>query len=114
MAFRIAALIILPVFYGCYFAKMVGQRRKGIQTNQMGKGKTGIVKVIEYGLKIFSILTVAAELVSVALGVSALPLWGRCVGQSWPHWGQPYFQPLCLPWETAGGPVCRSRTEPSW
>lgn len=80
MFFKIAALVILAVFYGCYFAKMLEQRRKGIQTDQMGRGKTGAVQGIEYALKAASILTVAAETVSIALGTSALPLWARLLG----------------------------------
>lgn len=42
--FQIVAIIILLVFYGGYYAKMISQRKKGIQTDQMGKGKTGFVK----------------------------------------------------------------------
>ena len=41
MTFQISALIILAAFYGCYFGKMLLQRRRGIQTDQIGKGKTG-------------------------------------------------------------------------
>ncbi len=47
MIFQIIALSVLAVFYGCYFAKMISQRRKGIRTDQIGKGKTGFIKVIE-------------------------------------------------------------------
>ena len=80
MAFRIAALTILAVFYGCYFWKMLDQREKGIQTDQMGKGKAGFEKGIECALKAASILVVMAEICSIALGTSCLPLWARCVG----------------------------------
>ena len=80
MFFQFAALAILAAFYGCYFAKMLGQRRKGIQTDQMGRGKAGSVKVIEYALKAASILAVAAELVSIAVGTAPLPLWVRWLG----------------------------------
>ncbi len=80
MFFKIAALVILAAFYGCYFAKMLEQRKKGIQTDQMGRGKTGAIQAIEYALKAASILTVAAEIVSIALGTSALPPWARFLG----------------------------------
>ena len=39
MIFQVAAFLILLAFYGCYFTKMLIQKRKGIQTDQMGKGK---------------------------------------------------------------------------
>lgn len=80
MFFKIAALVILAAFYGCYFAKMLEQRKKGIQTDQMGRGKTGAVQGIECVLKAASILAVLAEVVSIVLGTLALPLWARFLG----------------------------------
>ncbi len=35
MIFQIIALSVLAVFYGCYFAKMISQRRKGIRYGVM-------------------------------------------------------------------------------
>ncbi len=78
--FQIMAIVILLAFYGCYFTKMILQRKKGIQTNQMGKGKTGVVKRIEITMKIASLLVPAAELVSIVMNTSCLPLWVRIVG----------------------------------
>lgn len=37
MIYQIIAIEIMAVFYGCYFIKMISQRRKGIQTDQIGK-----------------------------------------------------------------------------
>lgn len=51
MRFQILAGIVLLVFYGCYFGKMLMQRRQGIQTDQMGKGKSGGTKKIELTMK---------------------------------------------------------------
>jgi len=82
MVFKIAALTILAAFYGCYFMKMLEQRRKGIQTDQMGRGKTGFVKGVEIVLKGVSILVIFAEIVSIVLGTSALPLWVRFLGMA--------------------------------
>ena len=52
MLFQVTAIILLLVFYGCYFGKMFLQKRQGIQTDQIGKGKTGTAKVKEkyYGI----------------------------------------------------------------
>lgn len=80
MGFRIMAIVILLAFYGCYFTKMILQRKKGIRTNQMGKGKTGVVKRIEITMKIASLLVPAAELVSIVMNTSRLPLWARIAG----------------------------------
>ena len=80
MIYQIIAIIILAVFYGCYFIKMMSQRRKGIQTDQIGKGKVGFVKFIEVTMKIITIIVPIAEIVSIILNTSVLPLWTRIVG----------------------------------
>lgn len=80
MAFQIYALIILAAFYGCYFAKMLLQRREGIETDQIGKGKKGFVLFIEISMKIFTILAPIAEIVSIVLNTSHFPTPVRLVG----------------------------------
>ncbi|MCM1037979.1 MAG: isoprenylcysteine carboxylmethyltransferase family protein [Ruminococcus sp.] len=84
MLFQIAGLIILAVFYGCYFIKMISQKKKGIQTNQMGKGKTGFVKGIEMTLKAVTFFVPIVEVVSIALNMALLPdvirYMGICIG----------------------------------
>lgn len=80
MEFRIIAIIILLAFYGCYFGKMIIQRRKGIQTDQIGKGKKGFVKFIEITMKIVTILTPVVEVASIFLGTTILPIWARIIG----------------------------------
>lgn len=80
MIFQIIAIIILAVFYGCYFIKMISQRRKGIQTDQIGKGKVGFVKFIEVTMKIITIIVPIAEIISILFNTSVLPVWARIVG----------------------------------
>ena len=80
MPFQIAAVIVMLTFYGCYVAKMLGQRRKGIQTDQLGKGKTGFVRWIEVSLSISSRLVVAAEAVSIIFNTSCFAPWVRIGG----------------------------------
>ncbi len=38
-----------------YFIKLFHQRKQGIQTELLGKGKTGFIKVIELTLKIVNV-----------------------------------------------------------
>ena len=45
--FQIAGAGIYLLFYGCYLTKMAAQRKRGIETDQMVKGKTGTAKLIE-------------------------------------------------------------------
>lgn len=80
MELQISAIIILLVFYGCYFAKMFLQKKKGIQTAQMGKGKTGVVKIIELTLSMVTILVPVVEVISICLNTTGLPLAVRCTG----------------------------------
>ena len=39
MAYQIAALLILALFYGIYAGKLLLQRKRGIRTDQMAKGR---------------------------------------------------------------------------
>lgn len=80
MSFQISAVIILLVFYGCYFGKMFMQKQKGIQTDQIGKGKTGFVKMIELTMKVATLLVPVMEVISISLNISNLPLIVRDVG----------------------------------
>lgn len=73
-------VIILGIFYICYFGKMLAQRRKGIQTDQMGKGKTGAARMIELTMKMVTIAVPIVELVSICMNISALPQWLRYTG----------------------------------
>lgn len=67
MDFKLVSVVVLIAFYGCYFVKMLYQKKQGIQTDQIGKGKAGFVKFVEVTMKIAAILVFAAELVSIFL-----------------------------------------------
>lgn len=71
----------LIVFYGCYLVKMLCQKKQGIQTNQIGKGKVGFVKFLEVTMKVAAIFVFAAGLVNIFLGqviaLSPFELWVR-------------------------------------
>ena len=59
---QIVGYMILLVFYLCYFIKMFQQRKQGIQTDHMGKGKQGIQKKIEIMMKGATIATFIIEI----------------------------------------------------
>ncbi len=80
MIFKIIATAILLVFYGCYFGKMILQRRKGIKTDHMGKGKVGFVKFIEVTLKIVTFIVPAIEVISVFVLPTISPVWLQWIG----------------------------------
>jgi len=78
--FQIIAIVFLMIFYGCYFCKMILQKRKGIQTDQLGKGKKGFVQVIEITMKIVTILVPSIEVTSIIFNTSRMPLFVRVIG----------------------------------
>lgn len=80
MIFKVICLLCMIAFYGCYFLKMILQKKQGIQTDQIGKGKTGFVKGIEIALKITTILVPLIELISIIRNRSMLPDWLRIIG----------------------------------
>ena len=80
MIFKIIALVLMAAFYACYFIKMLGQKKKGIRTTQIGSGKTGFVKWVECTMMASTVLVVVVELVSIVLGTTLLPPWVRWLG----------------------------------
>ena len=55
----------MAVFYICYFAKLISQKKQGIKTDQLGKGKEGFVKFIEVALKIITYLIPVILIISI-------------------------------------------------
>ena len=81
MIYRAEALLIMAVFYGIYFAKMLVQKRKGIVTNQIAKSKIhDRGYYIEVVMKIATLMVPAVEVISIIVGKSRLPFMGKIIG----------------------------------
>ncbi len=80
MGIKIITLALMAVFYICYFAKMISQRKQGISTDQLGKGKEGFVKFIEVTLKITTRLIPIIEVISIVLCDGAIHIAMRTAG----------------------------------
>ena len=82
MMFQIFAIVILLVFYGCYFIKMFSQKKKGIRTDNIGrgKGKKGLVLMIELALKTVTYIVPVVEVISIINNASSMPMGVRCLG----------------------------------
>lgn len=66
---QIGGIIILITFYGAYFWKMLMQRKKGIVTNQIGKGsKDSATLLVERALGVLTVFIVFFELGSILNG----------------------------------------------
>ena len=91
MVFQSIAICLLFIFYACYFIKMLMQKKKGIQTDHIGKGKTGYVKIIEIVMKIASIAVPITELISILLNTGNLPAGFRIAGIIIAAFGDGFF-----------------------
>lgn len=80
MEFKLISIATLIIFYGCYFVKMLRQKKKGIQTDQIGKDKVGFVKFVEVTMKVAAVLVFVAEVVSIFIGTSYVPVAVRVMG----------------------------------
>ena len=80
MEFQIAGITIFLLFYGCYLMKMRNQHKKGIETDQLGRGKSGSVKMIELTVKVATYLALVVEALSILLNTYELPISLRIVG----------------------------------
>lgn len=80
MIYQVIAVLIILIFYGAYFIKLFHQRKQGIQTNLLGKGKTGFVKFIEITLKIVTYLVLVVEVISIFENTYLDFMWMRVAG----------------------------------
>ena len=84
LPYVVLALLVLAVFYGVYFAKVLAQKRRGIQTRQIGCRKEKSIHTVEMLMSIATLGTPVAQLLSIAFGWSHLPanarFTGFCVG----------------------------------
>ena len=82
--YRIMALLVLAVFYGIYLVKQWRQKRRGIQTMQIGRGKDAQTHTVETLMGIATVGIIPAQLLSIAFGWSHLHanarFTGFCVG----------------------------------
>lgn len=66
---QIGGVLVLISFYGSYFTKMLLQRKRGIKTNQLGKGKKDrVTLLVERTLGVLTVLIIFFELGSILNG----------------------------------------------
>ena len=84
LPYRILALLVLAVFYGIYLVKMWQQKRRGIQTMQIGRRKETQSHTVEPLMGIATVGIIPAQLLSIGFGWSHLSanarFTGFCVG----------------------------------
>lgn len=80
LPYALSALLVLAVFYGIYFAKMLAQKRRGIRTRQIGRRKEKSIHTVEVLMSIATLGAPMAQLMSIAFGWSHLPANARFTG----------------------------------
>ena len=84
--YRLLALFVLVVFYGTYLVKLWRQKRRSIQTMQLGSRKGAPARTVEILMGIATVGIIPAQLLSIWFGWSHLPanarLTGFCVGMA--------------------------------
>ena len=78
--YKIAALVVLTIFYGIYFTKMLLQKRRGIRTHQIGRRKEKGIHTVETLMSIATLAVVAAQLMSIVFDFGYLPPSARFAG----------------------------------
>lgn len=74
------AIIVLAVFYAIYFAKMISQKRHGIQTHQIGRVKEKSVHRVEVLMSIATLAAPVIQIMSIIFGWNHMPVNARVTG----------------------------------
>lgn len=80
LPYPLLALLVLAVFYGIYFAKMLSQHRHGIRTNQIGRRKESSVHTVETLMSVATLGAPVAQIMSIIFGWNHLPANARFTG----------------------------------
>ena len=113
LPYRLLALFVLAVFYGIYLIKQWRQKRRGIQTMQIGRGKDAQTHTVETLMGIATVGIIPAQLLSIAFGWSHLPANARFTGFCIGMLGDLIFliSVLCMKDSWRAGIPDRDRTE---
>lgn len=111
--YRLLALFVLAVFYGFYLVKQWRQKRRGIQTMQIGRGKETQTHTVETLMGIATVGIIPAQLLSIGFGWSYLPANARFTGFCIGMLGDLIFliSVLCMKDSWRAGIPDRDRTE---
>ena len=78
--YALLALLVLAVFYGIYFGKVLVQKRHGIRTYQIGRRKEKELHTVERLMSVATLWVPIAQLMSIAFGWNHLPANARFTG----------------------------------
>lgn len=80
MPYGLLSVIVLVIFYGIYYTKMIIQKRQGIKTKQIGSRKEKKLYTVETLMAIATYLIVVVEVLSIVFNYNLMPSNGRING----------------------------------
>ena len=80
LPYWLLAVIVLIIFYGIYFTKMLAQKRRGIQTRQIGRRKEKSIHIVEVAMGIATLCVPVVQLISIISGWDYMPANARFTG----------------------------------
>ena len=80
LPYWLLAVIVLIIFYGIYFTKMLAQKRRGIQTRQIGRRKEKSIHIVEVAMGIATHCVPVVQLISIISGWDYMPANARFTG----------------------------------
>ena len=113
LPYSILAILVLAVFYGIYFAKMLAQKRRGIRTRQIGRRKEKDIHTVELLMSAATLGAPIAQLLSIAFGWNHIPAGARFTGFCIAMLGDAVFllSVLCMKDSWRAGIPDRDQTE---
>lgn len=80
LPYWLLAVIVLIVFYGIYFTKQLAQKRRGIQTRQIGRRKEKSIHTVEVAMGIATLCVPIVQVISIISGWNYMPANARFTG----------------------------------
>lgn len=78
--YRIAAIVLMVVFYCIYYGKAFSQKKNGITTNQIKKQEKGLASTIGVLMSLATVAVLVVEIVAICLDATLLPDGVRIAG----------------------------------
>ena len=80
LPYNVLAIVVLAIFHGIYFGKMLAQKRKGLRTHQIGTRKERQLHTVEVLMGIATFVIVPVQLCAIVFGWSHMPSGARFTG----------------------------------
>ncbi len=80
LPYWLLAVVVLIVFYGIYFTKQLAQKRRGIQTRQIGRRKEKSIHTVEVAMGIATLSVPIVQVISIISGWNYMPANARFTG----------------------------------